>query len=141
MGVKQLDDQHKGLLDFVNDLFNHASGNEAEERAYFQSVIQQAVQYVKDHFATEERLMVSTKFPGYTAHKKIHDEFTLTVIKSVQDFQTGKRLVLEKFAYFLKDWILSHVAVMDRQYSEYFHKIATRKADGKLSITTSDIKK
>jgi hemerythrin len=139
MGIKLVDDQHKGLLNFVNDLFNHATGNEEEERAYFKEVIQQAVQYIKVHFHTEEKLMVSTKFPGYMKHKKIHDEFTKTVVKSVQDFEAGKRLVLEKFAYFLKDWVLTHVAVEDVQYAAYFRKIATRKADGKLSITKADV--
>ena len=139
MGIKLIDDQHKGLLDFVNELFAHATGNEEEERAWFKEVIQQAVQYIKEHFTTEEKFMIATKFPGYAEHKKTHDEFTLTVIKCVNDFQAGKRLVLEKFAYFLKDWILTHVAVMDRQYSDYFRKIATRKADGKLTITAADV--
>jgi hemerythrin len=139
MGIKIIDDQHKGLLDFVNDLFNHSTGDEAAERFYFTEVIQQAVQYVKNHFQTEEKLMIATKFPGYAEHKKVHDEFTLTVIKSVKDFESGKRLVLEKFARFLKDWVLTHVAVMDVQYAHYFKKIATRKSDGKLSITSSDV--
>jgi len=139
MGIKVIDDQHKGLLDFVNDLFNHSTGNEKEERAYFTEVIQQAVQYIKDHFATEEKLMVATKFSDYAAHKKAHDEFTLTVVKSVKEFESGKRLVLEKLAYFLKDWVLEHIAVMDTQYAAYFRKIATRKEDGKLSITKADL--
>jgi len=139
VGIKLIDDQHKGLLDFVNDLFNHSTGNEADEKAYFKEVIQQAVQYVKNHFQTEERLMITTKYPGYAEHKKSHDEFTLVVVKSVKDFESGKRLVLEKFAYFLKDWILTHVAVMDKQYSVFLRKIATRKADGKLSIGMADI--
>jgi hemerythrin len=139
MGIKLIDDQHKGLLDFVNELFNHATGNEADERVYFKIVIHQAVQYVKDHFQSEEKLMIATKFPGYSEHKKAHDQFTLTVVKSVKDFESGKRLVLEKFAYFLKDWVLTHVAVMDMQYAAYFRKIATRKADGKLTVTKADI--
>ena len=141
IGIKVIDDQHKGLLDFVNDLFNHSSGNETEERTYFKDVIQQVVQYIKDHFATEEKLMVATKFSGYAAHKKAHDEFTLTVINSVKEFESGKRLVLEKLAYFLKDWVLEHIAVMDTQYAAYFRKIATRKEDGKLSISKADIER
>ena len=139
MGVKLIDDQHKGLLNFVNDLFNHSTGNEEEERTYFKEVINQALQYIKMHFHTEEKLMLLTKFSGYAEHKKTHDEFKLAVIKSVKDFDSGKRLVLEKFAYFLKDWVLTHIAIVDRQYAEYFKKIATRKADGKLSITKEDI--
>jgi len=139
MGVKIVDDQHKGLLNFVNDLFNHATGDEHDEREYFKSVIQQAVKYIKEHFQTEEKLMVATKFPGYMEHKKIHDEFTLTVLKSVKEFEAGKRLVLEKFAYFLKDWVLTHVAVMDVKYADYFKKIATRNKDGKLTISKENV--
>jgi hemerythrin len=139
MGVKLIDDQHKGLMDIVNDLFNHSTGKEWEERAYFKEVIDKAVQYIKMHFQAEEKLMVNTNFPGYTEHKKAHDDFTLMVLKSVKDFESGKRLVLEKFAYFLKDWTLTHIAVVDKQYADYFKQIATRKADGKLSITKDDI--
>ena len=141
MGIRVIDDQHKGLLDFVNDLYNHATGNEKDERIYFSSVIQQAVDYIKLHFATEEKYMLATKFPGYKDHKKEHDEFTMTVIKSVKDFEAGKRLVLTTFSKFLKDWVLSHIAVCDKLYSDYFKQLATRKDDGKLSITLDDVHK
>jgi hemerythrin len=118
-GVTLIDEQHKGLLDLINDLFNHVSGNEAEERAYFQNVIQQAVQYVKFHFATEEKYMTSIGFPGYADHKKTHDQFVLTVITTIKEFEKGNTLTLVKFANFLKDWVLSHIAVMDMQYSKF----------------------
>jgi hemerythrin len=141
MGIKIIDDQHKGLLELVNELFNHSTGNEADEREYFKEVIEQAVDYVKVHFSTEEKYMLATKFPGYEEHKKVHKDFVLEVVKSVKDFESGKRLVLVNFSRFLKDWVLGHVAVMDVKYSEYFKKIATRKADGKLSINAEDLAK
>lgn len=139
MNIKIIDDQHKGLLNFVNELFNHVTGNEWEEEEYFKEVIHKAVQYIKDHFQTEEKLMLATKFSGYEEHKKAHDEFTLIVIKSVKDFEAGKPLVLRKFAHYLKNWVLAHIAVQDVQYAAYFRKIATRKADGRLTITKEDL--
>ena len=139
MGIKLIDDQHKGLLSFVNEIFDHATGNEEEEHAWFKVVMRQVVQYIREHFTTEEKFMIATKFHGYAEHKKTHDEFTLVVANCIKDFQSGKRLVLEKFAYFLKDWVLTHVAVMDRQYSDYFKQIAIRKPDGKLSISLADL--
>jgi len=139
MGIKIIDDQHKGLFDIVNDLFNHSTGDEVEERDYFKEVIHHTVQYIKEHFATEEKIMIATKFPGYAEQKKAHDEFTKAVIQSVRDFESGKRLVLVKLANFLKEWLLSHIAIMDMQYAAYFREIATRKADGKLSITKNDV--
>jgi hemerythrin len=140
IGIKSIDDQHKWLLNFVNDLFSHVTWDETEERLYFREVIQQAVQYGKNHFSIEEKCMLATKFSGYPEHKKAHDDFVLTVVNTVKDFETGRqRHILIKFGRFLKDWVLSHIAVMDTQYAMYFRTIATRKADGKLSITAADV--
>ena len=138
-GVKLIDDQHKGLVDLVNEMFNHVTGNQTQELNYFNRVIQEAVNYVKVHFATEEKLMIATKFPGYEEHKKAHDSFVLAVVANIKDYQAGKRLTLSSFTKYLRDWVLSHIAVMDKVYFEYFKKIATRKADGTLSITSADI--
>ena len=139
VGVKQIDDQHKGLLDLVNDMFNHVTGDEAAEKEYFTQVIKRAVQYVKVHFNTEEQIMLHTNFRGYAEHKKAHDAFVLTVVENIKNFEAGKRLVLSEFTKFLKEWILTHIAIMDKQYFGYFKEIATRKADGKLSINQADV--
>ena len=138
-GIKLIDDQHKGLVDLVNDMFNHATGNSIKEHDYFNIVIQEVVKYVKVHFATEEKIMIATKFSGYAEHKKAHDSFVIAVVENINDYKAGKRLTLSAFTKFLKGWVLSHIAMMDKQYFEYFKKIATRKADGKLSITSADI--
>ncbi|MDR2433434.1 MAG: bacteriohemerythrin [Treponema sp.] len=139
VGIKLIDDQHKGLLDLVNDLFNHVSADEATERAYFQKVIQTAVNYVKVHFATEEKIMLATRFPGYAEHKKAHDTFVLTVVDSIRDFEAGKKFTLAGFTRFLKDWVLTHIAIMDKQYFTYFKQIASRKANGRLTINHGDL--
>ena len=138
-GVKIIDDQHKGLVNLVNEMFNHINGNDVQERNYFNRVIQEAVKYVRVHFATEEKIMIATKFAGYAEHKKEHDSFVLAVLNNVKDYEAGKRLTLVSFTRFLKEWILSHIAVMDKQYFGYFKTIASVKDDGKLSITSADI--
>jgi len=139
-GVKLVDDQHKQLVELVNEMFNHVTGNDVQEKNYFSRVINDAVSYVKTHFATEEKLMLATKFEGYAEHKKEHDTFVLAVVENIKDYQAGKRLTLSSFTRFLKDWVLSHIAYMDKKYFDYFNKIATRKADGRLSITPDDVK-
>ena len=139
VGVKLIDDQHKGLLNLVNDMYNHVIGDEVAERLYFRQVIQKAVNYVKVHFATEEKIMIATRFPGYNEHKKAHNSFVLTVVQNIRDFEAGKKVTLASFTYFLKDWVLTHIAVMDKQYFVYFKKIATRKANGSLSVSSADV--
>ena len=139
LGIKLIDDQHKELIRIVNDIFSHATGDESEEHEYFKKVIKQAVDYIKYHFANEEKILITTKYSDYEAHKKKHEDFILKVVQTAKDYESGKRLTLTNFGYFLKDWVLSHIAVVDKKYCDYFKTIATRKEDGRLSITLSDI--
>lgn len=125
-GIKIIDDQHKGLVDLVNEMYNHVIGDESRENEYFNRVIQEAVQYIKVHFATEEKILKAVKFPGYAEHKKAHDGFILTVVENIKDYKSGKRISISSFTKYLKEWILSHIAVMDKNYFEHIKKIADR---------------
>ena len=138
-GIKLIDEQHMGLVNLVNEMYNQATGNDVQEHKYFEKVIQEMVKYAKIHFATEEKIMLATKFSGYGEHKKDHERFVKKVIENIGAYRAGKRLTLSSFTKYLKEWILSHIALMDKQYFEYFKEIATRKEDGKLSITSADI--
>jgi hemerythrin len=135
VGIKLIDDQHKVLFDITNDLFNHCAGDEASERAYFKQVIQNAINYIKVHFSTEEKIMLKTGFSGYAGHKREHELFVLAVVDEVRSFSAGSKFDLTRFTRFLKEWVLAHIAVSDKQYFEHFKKIATKKADGKLVIS------
>jgi hemerythrin len=137
--IKVIDDQHKELLKLVNDLFNHAGSDKATERAYFAKVIQKAVWYIKVHFGTEEKIMNYTNFSGYAEHKKAHDSFLLAVINTAKNFEAGNKFTQVEFTRFLKDWILTHIAIMDKQDFTCLKQIASLKADGKPGIKQSDI--
>jgi len=141
VGVKIIDDQHKGLVNLINEMFNHVTGDKIQEYIYLSKVIHRLHKYAEIHFATEEQLILATSFPGYADHKNEHNSFIITVTEHVKDNESGKKIPLSTFTKFLKDWILSHIAVKDKQYFEYFKKIATRKADGRLTITLEDIPK
>ncbi|MDR3139994.1 MAG: bacteriohemerythrin [Treponema sp.] len=139
VGVKIIDDQNKGLFRLTNDLFNHCVGDEESERAYFRDVIEKAVDYVKINFSTEEKIMLATKFGGYWEHKREHDAFVLNMVDQIRAFNEGKPFTLIAFTRYLKNWVLTHIAVSDKLYFEHFKKLAARKADGKLSITKAGL--
>ena len=139
VGIALIDDQHKELLKLTNDLYSHCVGDVEEEKAFFKKVIKAAVDYVKVHFATEEKIMIRTAFPGYAEHKRQHDSFILNVVDAIKNFEESKKPSLLIFTNFLKDWVLTHIAVSDKQYFQYFRQIATRKTDGSLSIKREDI--
>jgi len=128
-GIKVIDDQHKELVGLVNGMFNHITGNVVQERDYFNRVIHEIVAYIGKHFAVEEKILLASKFSGYAAHKKEHEGFVRDIIKNVRDYEAGKRFTLSSFTRFLRDWILSHIALVDKQYFEYFKKNAIGNAE------------
>jgi hemerythrin len=137
--VKVIDKQHQELFDLTNTLFKHCVGDPESEKEFFKGVIHSAIDYVKIHFATEEKMMLATRYKGYTEHKREHDSFVLTVVDAVRAFNETGKLNLIQFTRFLKNWILTHIAVCDKLYFDYFQQIATRKKDGRLSITKADV--
>ena len=129
-GIDTIDEQHKGLVALVNEMFNHVTGNEIQEYDYFNKVIQETIKYVKVHFATEENLMRAAELPEYAKHKRAHGLFILTVIDNIDKYKTGKRFNLFTFTKFLKDWILSHIALMDKQCFEQLKTLSNSASHG-----------
>ncbi|MDR1625354.1 MAG: bacteriohemerythrin [Spirochaetia bacterium] len=119
VGIDLIDTQHKKLIELTNTLYKGCLTGEAEARRYFQETIQATVDYVKYHFAAEEKLMAHFKYPDLINHKGQHTGFILKILEDVKSFQSGRKFVPNAFVRYLKDWILSHIAVMDQKYADY----------------------
>jgi len=119
-GIKIIDEQHKGLFDMIDEILNHASGNDEEEQAYFARIVDKTVDYTQVHLTTEARIMEKARLPGYEEHKKAHEAFTSTLVENILAFQTDKKIDLKEFGGYLKDWLLNHIAVSDKEYFSHF---------------------
>jgi hemerythrin len=124
VGIPVIDEQHKKLVRMTNELF---LGCERPDITivYFIKTIQSAVNYARSHFALEEKYMIEVHYPDYAAHKKEHEDFVAEVLRQVRLFEQGKTAPLS-FAQFLKNWLLNHIAVMDKKYSPFFMPIADK---------------
>jgi hemerythrin len=130
VGIPKIDEQHKELLRLTNELYASClKDNDDDAKARFKSTIGAIVNYVSEHFGAEERLFQRIKYPRYAEHKQEHDNFVKKVLEQVKEFSDGKNFVPNNFVRFLKDWILSHIAMSDKLYSEYIFKL---KREGKL---------
>jgi hemerythrin len=96
------------------------------------TAVKGTVDYVKYHFRAEGKLMENVKFPESAEHKRQHEDFVKQILEDVQSFQEGKKFIPNVFVRFLKDWILSHIAVLDKRYASY---ILNLKKQGALDET------
>jgi hemerythrin len=119
VGIKVIDDQHKELIELTNTLYKGCLRGDEAAKAYFKEAIHSAVDYVKFHFAAEEKILEQVQYPELPEHKKHHESFVKKVIEDVKSFEGGKTFVPNEFVRYLKDWILTHIALMDKEYAVY----------------------
>jgi len=127
VGIKTLDNHHKELLNTTNALFLACLKSEEEAREFFKSSIRKSVEYVKEHFRCEEQLFEQIGFPHKAEHKAHHDKFIKEVLTQVKSFESGGKFVPNRFARFLQEWILTHIAIDDKKYGAF---CAKKRAEG-----------
>ncbi|WP_010260937.1 bacteriohemerythrin [Treponema primitia] len=132
VGIPLIDDQHKELIRLTNELYKGCLAGDEAAHDYFMSAVKGTVDYVKYHFSAEEKLLENAKYPEIADHKRQHEGFIKQILGDVQSYQGGKKFVPNVFVRYLKDWILSHIAVMDKKYAAY---ILGLKKQGALTST------
>jgi hemerythrin len=119
IGVALVDAQHKELINLTNALYGACKKGVEFSRPVFLKTIQGAVEYVGYHFSTEEKMMTRTHYPGYPEHKKQHEDFVRTVLQEVENFTGGGEFSPESFVFFLRDWVLNHIARTDTKMGKF----------------------
>jgi len=119
VGIKLIDEQHMELIKLTNKLFASCMTGQERFRNVFLDTIHDTVDYVGYHFSTEEKVMERVNYPGFKEHKKEHSDFVREVFNKVEEFKSNKVLTPLAFVYYLRDWVLHHIAVCDRKMGEY----------------------
>ena len=119
IGIPLIDDQHKQLILMTNELYKACRYGGLEAKEQFKATVHKAVRYVKYHFSTEEQIMAKINYPIMDPHKKGHKDFVQELLCQVRDFEEGKRFVPYLFVRYLRDWVLSHIALTDSHIGEY----------------------
>ncbi|MDR2535740.1 MAG: bacteriohemerythrin [Treponema sp.] len=130
IGIPIVDEQHKELLKLTNDLYQACRQGDEKARERFKDAIRSTVDYVKFHFSAEEKIIEGVRYPKIAAHKQEHAGFVREVLEEVKKFESGKTFVPNAFVRFLRDWILTHIAVSDKEYAEYILRL---KKEGNLN--------
>ena len=111
-GREDIDGQHRGIVDIMNDLNSVPSTPDAESAAVGKALAA-LKDYVKIHFAHEEQLMDSFDYGDSKRHKELHAAFTAR-IEVVGTSEISVADVRRKLLVSVYDWLMSHITDVDR---------------------------
>ncbi|MCP5373454.1 MAG: hemerythrin family protein [Hyphomicrobiales bacterium] len=117
IGIDELDYEHRGLIDNLNELHEELLRNVDRDRV--DQTLGDIHARLTAHFALEERVMRDGKYAGYATHKREHDEFLDDYVDFLFLFENnpglGYSVMIETY---LKDWVVNHILTSDRKMSQ-----------------------
>lgn len=117
VGMQMLDDQHKGIMNVLNEF--HAASMRGKAQEVAGPLIRQMVSIAKEHFKTEEGLMESTKYPGLAEHRAKHGELSAQIAEFVFRHEKGDSAMYTQLLYFMRDWLKNHMLTANSEYAPW----------------------
>ena len=119
VGIQEIDEQHKILVDLLNSLYRAIREHHGNEATI--TTLNELAEYTRIHFAVEESLMRVLDYPDYEEHKRHHEQ----LIDQINELQTkvasGKHASFE-LLHFLKNWLTRHILEEDMEYAPHMLK-------------------
>jgi hemerythrin len=117
VGLPSMDNQHKKLFDLINKLYDAMRAGKGQD--VIGPVLNEMLDYTKTHFTAEEKILEKHNYPGLAEQKKQHGIYIQKVTEFQQRSQSGSLTLSIETSQFLKEWLLNHIQVIDKKYSDF----------------------
>ncbi len=117
VGDQELDRQHQGLIEMIRTLEGAITPEAAGDKAL--EVLDKMMDYLKEHFDTEERKMAAHGYHGLEEHKLEHVDFILKTMDLYEEAGSGRKGLDRKIVIFLKEWLKGHIMGSDQAYAPF----------------------
>ena len=114
-GVEEYDRQHKILFYLINKL--HRAKAQGREKRVLDEILNALVDYTVTHFACEERAFHKCGYEKTAEHIDKHKILLGQVTDFVDKYKRGAAQIDNALLEFLKDWLNTHIKVVDKAYA------------------------
>jgi hemerythrin-like metal-binding protein len=117
MGMKTLDDQHRQLLDAINELYDAMQASRGIE--VVERTLSLMFEYTVFHIGEEEELMARHNYPDLEKHKRLHLEWVEKCVQLKEKQAEGSFLVAIELLRFLANWLTTHIKGEDKAFGVF----------------------
>jgi len=122
--IKEVDKQHKKLVDLLNELYKAMKAGKGEDA--LARLLDELVNYTVYHFDTEEKFFKQYGYPEAAKHRREHEALKKQVTDFVGKLKSGKAAITGEIMEFLKNWVVNHIKKTDKRYAPYLRQQGLR---------------
>ncbi|MEI1277144.1 hemerythrin family protein [Leptospira venezuelensis] len=125
-GIAIVDIQHLWLLQLLvktDKLYKQKLKQEIGSKDLsleLKKAIQETIEYIREHFSTEEAIMHNFRYIGERNHQKQHENFNILISEMIERSEKEELESLAILIQDLKDWLVSHIAIEDKKLFYFF---------------------
>lgn len=120
VNIEIIDTQHQRMFELANifygELYNGASQEVLNEK------LKELVDYSITHFETEEEMLLKANHPDLLNHAREHKQFIGELNALSAKVMAGDLVISAEIINFLRNSIINHIFVSDREMAKYFNK-------------------
>ena len=113
-GISLIDEQHKMLLNYINNLYHAMQRGVTDD--ILLNILDVLHDYTVSHFSTEEQFFLHSDYKDSEKHREIHRKFTSRIAEFRDNMKNGSAQVSMELLNFLRDWLIHHIQGTDHQY-------------------------
>jgi len=122
LGIKEIDEQHWGLIEIMNNIKSLNYSNTTEVKK-FNTVLVDLQAKILHHFEYEELCMERDEYPYTIPHKREHTILTSKLnMLSIKDYSNAGFLTNKYLVSELQYIIVNHIDYSDMQYGDWVRK-------------------
>jgi hemerythrin len=122
VGIDLIDEQHKMLLDRLNNISQAIDRSEGLTK--ISETLDFMIEYTDFHFSEEEKHMEATSYPELETHRMLHNEFRIILDDLVSDFRDegATQILADSVNNFLYNWLVKHIKGTDTKFGTYLEE-------------------
>jgi hemerythrin-like metal-binding protein len=118
LGIKEIDEQHKQLVEIINELYHAFMKKELDDK--LGQILDQLKDYTVYHFGTEEKYFNRYGYENKKQHVAQHKKYIAEIDKMVATYKEKPSAITYKLMNFLRSWLIEHIQGTDARYVKFF---------------------
>ena len=120
VNIKEIDDQHKALVDFINQGYDNVANSTSDVKIYSEFFVK-LVNHAELHFSTEEKYFKLFNFSLAPEHIFRHNNIKATIANFQSKYQQTHSLdIIFDTLQLIDDWLFEHIMDYDKKYVDCF---------------------